>query len=480
MAVWQSPSSRSQVRSSNNFSKGINREVSPFFLDDNTMIDGYGWDFDEFPAIKSRKGMSLYGLSADAQAYMMATFDNYVLVRAVGNAIQYNDPVGGAFWSGAAGTYTGGIWSYANFDVNGPALVLLNPTGGGYYFKVNGSNGTMTAIPQMPKGRFVTSDTLRVYVANVGNEKDYIYYSGFQNALDFTSQSNSGTVQFYTPSGGGITGIHSFGGSVWVFKQNAYGILYHTGDATLAYRLVPMSDTIGCVSSNTIAEVGPYIIFMSEDDVYIGAGDSVSSIGGPIRKYIKAIGASVRTNSFAYANGQKYYLFIPGAGKGNPDLAFVYDLRFQSWLPYTATAPGLLAGTMLNGIAYTTDFRGQTYRMDNSTTDYGTPIPWMIQSRPFDEGVKEAEKELWEMHIMGRFTAGSNMTVQVSPRDDLTEWYPIEYDPLGTNAATQNKNLIVPLDTMPLCNYYSYRLSGTGDVTIQEVQRYSRIQPVQY
>src|SRR5699024_3032948 len=137
------------------------------------------------------------------------------LVRGVGNAIQYNDPVVGTTWRGAAGTYSGGLWSSANFDINGPALVLVNPTSGGYYFKVSGGNGTMTDIPQMPAARYLTSDTLRVYAANVSGKRDYIYYSKFQDALNWTAPQDSGFLQFYTPSGGGITGIHSFGGSVW-------------------------------------------------------------------------------------------------------------------------------------------------------------------------------------------------------------------------------------------------------------------------
>lgn len=478
MAVWQSTSSKSQVRSANNFSKGLNTQVSPFFVDENTIVSGYGWDFDQFPAIKTRAGMTKYGGIYDAVPALMTTYEDY-LIRAFNGKIQLNRPVFNQTWTDVTGTYSGGIWSATNFDISGQALILVDTSSGGYYFKVSSSPQIM-AIPQMPPGRHITSDNLRVYVANTNQHPDYIYYSGFQNALDFTSAGNSGFVQFYTPTGGAITGIYSYSGSVWVFKKDAYAILYHTGDSTLAYRLVPMSDTIGCASAKTIAEVGSYIVFMSSDDVYIGSGDSVSSIGGPIRSFIKSINESVIDNAFAFVKGKRYYLYIPSSSSTFAALCFVYDLEYGCWLPHTASAPGFAVATTLGKYPYTTDILGQSYRLFDGTTDYGTAIPWSIQSRPFDEGAKEAEKELWEMHILGRFAAGSTMTVQVSPRDDLTEWYPIEYDPLGTNAATQNKNLIVPLDTMPLCNYYSYRLSGTGDVTIQEVQRYSRIQPVQY
>jgi hypothetical protein len=118
--------------------------------------------------------------------------------------------------------------------------------------------------------------------------------------------------------------------------------------------------------------------------------------------------------------------------------------------------------------------------MNTGSTDNGAAIPWRVTSRPFDDGVKEAEKELWELHLQGRFPSGSTAQVEVSPDDIGAAWTAIDYDPLTLSDATINRNLIVPLDTVPLCTLYSYRLSGTGDATIQEVQRYSRIQPVQY
>lgn len=478
MAMWQAASGRSQVRSANNFSKGLTTELSPFFTDENAMISGYGWDFGEYPAIKTRKGMSLHGSTTGVEFAKLLTSHKNFLIRILGNRVEYNDPSSNTSWT-SVGTYgsAASTWSSTSFDIDGQALILLNAGGGGFYFKPT----SVTPIPQMPSGKFITSDNLRVYVANAsGGKGDYIYYSGFQDAMDFTSAGNSGFLQFYTPSGGDITGIRSFGGSVWVFKKEAYGVIYHTGDATLAYRLTTVSDTIGCAAHKTIAEVGPYIVFMSKDDVYIGSGESVTSIGGPIKKFIQQIDPDVIGECFAYSTGERYYLFISKSPTVYPTLCFVYDLRFQCWLPYSATIPLLTEGTLFGKNSFAIASLGQVYKMDSSTTDPSGPIPWMIQSRPFDEGVKEAEKELWEMHILGRFAAGSTMTVQISPRDDSSEWYPVEYDPIGTNAATQNKNLIVPLDTMPLCNYYSYRLSGTGDVVIQEVQRYSRIQPVQY
>ncbi|MCM3130941.1 hypothetical protein [Paenibacillus sp. MER 78] len=473
MAQWRQIKNRT-VRQGNNFSKGLNTENSPFFVDENTVIDGYGFDFENFPAIQVRSGRTNYGSSGGAKTNLLTSFGNKYLVRAVGTKLQYNSS--GTTWTDISGSYANVEWSAANFDVNGQALLMVNPTNGGYYW-----NGTsLSSISQMPKGKYITTDNLRAYVAGKDGEEDYVYYSAFQDALDFESPENSGVVQYYTASGGPITGLYSFGGSIWVFKEDSFAIIYHTGNSEITYRLVQVSENIGCVASKTLSEVGPYLMWLGMDDVYIGAGDAARGVGSPIRGYLKKINKAAIKNSFAFSTSRRYYLCIPTGSNTTPNMCLVYDYEYKQWLPYSANLPNLNWGLTMNGVSYCGDTSGQTYKMNDGTTDSGQSIPWMVQSRPFDEGIKEADKELFELHMLGYFPSGSTLKVEVSPRDDGTEWYQIEYDPISVSGATQNKNLIVPLDTVPLCNYYSYRLSGTGPVTIQEVQRYSRILPVMH
>ncbi|KAG3046005.1 hypothetical protein PC121_g20947 [Phytophthora cactorum] len=311
------------------------------------------------------------------------------MVRAAGTALQYNSS--GTTWTNISGTYANIEWAAANFDVNGPALLLLNPTNGGYYW--NGS--TITAISQMPKGKYMTTDNLRVYVAGKSGEEDYVYYSAFQNALDFTTPENSGVVQYYTASGGRITGLYSFNGAIWVFKSDSFAIIYHTGNSDITYRLVPMSDNIGCVSSKTLAEVGPYLMWLGMDDVYVGAGDAARGVGSMIRRYLKQINPAAVENSFAFSTTRRYYLCIPTGTNVQPNLCLVYDYEYKQWLPHTANLPTLTWGATLNGVNYAGGTTGQVYKMNDGTTDSGQPISWMVQSRPFDEGMKEALKELY-------------------------------------------------------------------------------------
>lgn len=473
MAQWQSPSRNLNPRNANNFKDAINTEVSPFFVSENTIVDGYGWDFDEFPALKVRKGRSNYGSSGAAVTRLLTNFGNTHLVRAVGTALQYNSS--GTTWTAIAGTYANSDWDAANFDIGGPALILTNGTDTCRYW--NGS--ALASISQMPKGLYVAADNRRVYTAGVTGELDVIHYCAFQDALDWTTAQNSGAVQFYTDRGGPVTGLKSFQGSMWGFKRDAYCIIFHTGDSRATHRLVEGSNDIGCASYKTLVEVGELLMWLGMGEVYIGAGGTAQAAGRAIKTFLDDINMDYIQNSCAFTDNERYYLCIPTGSNQQPDTCLVYDTRFRKWLPYGISIGSLRFCAQLNNVAYAGDNSGQTFKMNDGTTDAGTAVSWQVQSRPFDDGVKEAEKELHEMHLQGYFPTGTTLTVEVAPDDIGSTWVTISYDPTTASDATQNKNLIVPLDTVALCNFYTYRLSGSGPATIQEIQRMSRIQPVQ-
>lgn len=474
MAQWQPIPSNRQKRVANNFKDALNTETSPFFVSENTMVDGYGWDFEQYPAISVRNGRTTHGSSGGAITRLLTNFGNTHLVRAVGTALQYNSS--GTTWTSISGTFSNTDWDAANFDISGPALIMTNGTDTPRYW--NGSS--LNSISGMPKGKYVAADNLRVYTAGVSGSEDVISYCAFQDALDWSTAENSGQVEFWTANGGAITALHAFAGQVWVFKKDAFGLIFHTGDANVTHRLVQGSNDIGCVSYKTVVDVGEYLFWLGETNVYIGAGGTAGLVGRPIKRYLDSINQSAVSNAFAFTDNLRYYLCIPTGSNTQPDTCLVYDIRFKQWLPYSINLGGLRFGASLNNTAYAGDSSGQTFKMNEGTTDNGTAIPWRVVSRPFDDGVKEAEKELHEMHMQGYFPAGTTLTVEVAPDDIGSTWYQINYDPISTSNATINRNLIVPLDTVPLCNFYSYRMTGTGPATIQEIQRYSYIQPVQY
>ena len=475
MAQWRSLPANQNIRKANNFTQGLDTEKSPFFVDDNAFVDGYGFDLDEYPALKVRAGRSTYGTSGGAITRLLTNFGNTHLVRAVGTALQYNSS--STTWTAIAGTFTSTDWDAANFDVSGSALILTNGTDNVKYW-----NGTALAdlnAANAPKGKYIAADNRRVYISGRTTDADVIHFCGFQDATDWVSLENSGSVQFYTDRGGPVTALKAFQGQIWAFKKDAFCLIFHTGDARFTHRLVEGSNDIGCTSYKTVVEVGELLFWLGETDVYVGAGGTAKSIGGPVKSFIDSINSSSIANSCAFTDNERYYLMIPTGANTQPDTCLVYDIRFKKWYPYSITIGEQRFGAQLNNVAYCGDEDGQTFKMNDGTTDSSSAIPWLVQSKPYDGGIKEVEKELYEMYIQGKFPTGTNLTIEVSADDIGSTWYSLTPYPGTSSNATTNNSMIIPMDVVPLCNFYQYRISGTGPATIQEVQIMSRIQPHQ-
>lgn len=471
MAQWFDLPKNLNKRGVNNFKDCVDTQNNAFFISENAYAGGYGWDTDKYPVLATRKGRTAHGTTGGAVTRLLANYGNTHLLRAVGTSLQYNST--GTTWTGITGTYSNEDWSFTNFDVSGAALIILNHTNGGYYWK----GSTLTAITQMPKGRYVASDNRRVYVAGKDGELDVIYYSAFQNALDFTTPENSGAVEYYTSNGGGITGLYAFEGQIYAFKKDAFCQIFHTGDANITHRLVEVSNDIGCLSFKTIAEVGPYLMWLGYKDVFICSGGTAMSVGEPIKAILQTINESAISEACAWTDDYRYYLCIPTGSNTTCDTELVYDSRYRKWHIRNTNLGGMRYGALLNNIPYGGWNDGMTYRLNNGTTDNGTAIPYRVDTRPYDEGVGEAEKEYYEMHIQGYIGSGATMDIKISTVDRGDSFTLL--DSLSADTSTQNNNIIVPMDTVPLTNWMRYRLEGTGYVEINQVQRYSRVQPVQ-
>jgi hypothetical protein len=103
-----------------------------------------------------------------------------------------------------------------------------------------------------------------------------------------------------------------------------------------------------------------------------------------------------------------------------------------------------------------------------------------VTSKAFDEGIGEAEKEYKELHVQGNFPDASTLNVSVSMADRGESFTAISYNPLGSGTVSLNKNLIIPLDTIPLTYWMRYRVAGTGPVSIYDLQRYFKVCRVQH
>lgn len=455
------------VRSANNFSEGLDQSISPLFIKDNAFVDGYGFDFGDFPALKVRDGRTSYGASGGATTRLLASLGTTRLIRIVGTTIQYDNA---GTWTNISTGLTAAEYDFTNFEVGGNQAVIIVAPGASPRYWDGTTFGTLGGSP--PQASFVTNDAVRVWMA----KDDVIYFSAFQAAEDWTSAENSGSVQYWNDRGGNITALRNYYGDKYVWKSDSMAVIQGTN--YFNFKLKEISSAVGCASFKTVQEVDDTLFFMDKNDVYRFNGAFPVPIGEQVREFLDSINTAAIANSFAWTDKHTYYLCFPTGSNTEPDTCLAYSLEFKKWLPYSITLGSLRRGINYNGIPYCGDSSGVTFKMNTGTTDNGTAIPWRVDSRPFDDGQKEAEKALYEMYLQGYFPAGTTLSVEVSPDNIGSTWYSVTPYPGNSSNAITNSSMIVPMDIVPLCNFYRYRVSGSGSASIQEVQRYSRIMPI--
>ena len=453
-----------RIRGENNFSGGINTGLDPFGIGENQSTYEMGWDTDNHPFLATPKGRTAHGSAGGGVTNLLTAFGNTHLVRAVGTSLQYNSS--GTTWTNISGTFANTDWDATNFEVNGaPALVLVNGTDAPRVW--NGSSlSTLGGNP--PVGKYITNDTLRLWIA----KDDIIHFSGYLDAEDWSSAENSGFIQYYTERGGNITGLKNFYGDKYVWKKDSMAVIQGTNYYN--FQLKEISNDVGCVSFKTIQEVGDALFWLGERDVYMFQGGFPTPIGDPIRGYLNRINRAQIGKCCAITDGIKYYLCLVLDSATEPNIRLVYDPRYRIWR-VCASNENYRYSVLFNNQAYVGDSSGQVYRFnDGSFTG-----SWEIITRPFDEGIGEAEKEYKELHLQGYFPSGTTVQVYYSTDDRGSNWTQIEFNP-ATATVAQNKNMIIPLDTIPLTHWIKFRLTGTGPVTIYNMQRYFRVCRVQH
>ena len=465
-AQWQSIPASWNQRQQWVFSGGVNTGNDSFDIKDTQSVDEYGWDSDdEYPALVTSNLPSSLGASGAAVTRLLTNYGNTSLIRQVGVNIQRWD---GSAWVNI-GTFTDIDADATNFDIGGQVIIFSNGTDTPQYW-----NGTaMTALAAMPKGKYLTADNLRVYTANATGDAtpDLIHYSKFQDATNWTAPQDSGIVQYYTSNGGAITAILAFAQNIWVFKKDSFALIYHTGDSRAAYRLVPSSDNIGCVNYKTLTQVGDALYWLGQSDVFVGAAGSASRIGEPIRAYLNRLNTAQLDKCSAFTDGLRYYLNLVLDSATEPNYRFIYDTRYRVWR-IAQINEQYRYGTLFNGLPYAGNTSGMTYQI-NAIEDSSS---WMITSKDFDRS--EQNKEYWQLYLQCSLSSGGTLQVEAST-DRGTTWTTIG-DPITSFGATINDPIIVPLDTVNLSPWIRFRLSGTGNFRLYSLQRYFRIQPIDW
>lgn len=448
------------------FEGGLNQGASLFELPESDTTDEYGWDSENGSTRTTRPGRTSYGASGGGTTHLLTNYGHTHLIRAVGGKLQYDN---GGVWTDIMSGLTAADWDATNFNEK---VIMTNGTDNVKAW--NGSVLTDLNAANAPKGKYIANNTLRVFIA----KGTVIHYSKFLDETDWTDTKSAGFFEYYTPNGGDVTGLKLYGNNVIALKRDAMAEIVGTGETAQKHRLLEISSSIGCVSNKTIQLVNERMYFLGETDVYIYAGGKPAPIGQKIRGYLNSINRAHEAKCCAFTDGVKYYLCLVTGSATEPNVRLVYDPRYNRWR-VCAKDEQYRYGIFFNGTTYAGNASGQTYKALHGTTDDGSPIPWSLTTKPFDEGYPEAEKTYLDLHVQGMFPSGSTMSLSISTRDRGEDFTALSYDPTTAADYGQNRNVVIPLDTVPLTHKSRWRFSGTGQVELESAERYYRTQRVQ-
>jgi hypothetical protein len=296
----------------NDFTGGLNYRADPFQLADNESPDLLNVNIDPRGGFSSRAGMRRYISQVDA--ILAGQFNPRRLYSWAGNTSQLilsaNTLLSGKVYYTEGTTWADTLipcsfsegasmapWSNSNTSYlyfgcghdeqghkwNGTTATALTASGAAQW---QDSYASPTGT-HMPKANLIATHVDRMWVANT-NEDSNVYpdrvrfsHPGFPESwreLDYIDVVGGGK---------GITALVSFGDQLLVFKKDAiYAILGYDEET---FQVIPLTTTLGCVSSNAIAVSESGVFFFSwPDGLFVYNGEGFTDLFVPLRPLISS------------------------------------------------------------------------------------------------------------------------------------------------------------------------------------------------
>lgn len=192
-----------------------------------------------------------------------------------------------------------------------------------------------------------------------------------------------------TPLGGNcgrIIGALSMRDSLVVYRENGINVFDYVG-GQYVWRIRQMQTAAGLLSKDAVVDVNGTHYFISDGDIFSNDGNTVRSIATDrIRTRLNTINKAQfkRCITIHQLNKKEIWFCIPMAGYNYPNIAYIYNYAYDSWLtrdlPDIRTAAiGSLKSTSATWDNSTESWDGSIKTWDdNSTTPFDTVLMSVI------------------------------------------------------------------------------------------------------
>lgn len=374
-------------------------------------------DFKGSGSVGNRQGYTQVGTVASSRTqiwgmteYHTSSLDYAVKAASNGSniAIGYSS-AGGAWTFDTSTTFT----DQKNIDLVEANSLLYSFNGTDAMSQWNGSSWSSTSNGKvLLYGAYYNS---RLWGVDP-TAKDTLWFSVTSSA-DFSS-AGSGSITIFPGSGAQITALTVFQDKLHVWLNGSMKGIFNISPASAAntFTVTMVTNTIGCVSHRSVAQVENDVYFASEDGIYtLGAVAYYTNIRTTNRSarmqpiFDALSGASKQKLVGKYFNF-KYHLFYPLFG-GNNDSCLVYDIRYQAMQDWRNIA-GQAVTTYTdpnrkNHLYFGHPSTGAVYEMYLGNSDDGTAITSHWSSKSYDEGYSDTEKIYFDSTFIFGSLSGS-------------------------------------------------------------------------
>jgi hypothetical protein len=241
----------------------------------------------------------------------------------------------GTAWTSLHTGYTAGTrWSFAQF---GSLAIATN--GQANIQKIDLSTFATADLGGTPPNAELLTVVKDFLLAGViGGVRNKVQWSGINDAESWEIGVNQCDYQIL-PTGGDVTGL--LGGEVGIILQrNRVSRMTYVGD-NLVFQFDEISNSIGCVSPNSVIQVGQMGFWLSDAGFMQWDGATISPIGQEVidRTFANSYSAS-GWSSMSTAVDAKNNLVAWGMG----DRIFIYNWTLRSWSVIDKACPFIFAG----------------------------------------------------------------------------------------------------------------------------------------
>lgn len=324
---------------------------------------------------------------------------------------------------------------FISYSITEPVVVLtdgVNPA-----WKHNGSAETIlngTGAPSAPK--YAALHIARLVLAP-GSTASSVVMSAPNDDTDFTA--SSGAIEINV--GDTITGLYSFRDTLYIFCRNSIWKL--EGSSSTDFTIKSVTDSIGCLSDDTIQEVAGDVLFLSTDGIRpISAterlGDiELASLSNSIQKTLNddILGSFTEPyfSSCVIRTKSQYRLFLNNTDVNASDNlnllarfsrgASGHQIEWGTLVgikPYCADSDYTSASIELAVYGHPTD--GYVRRMESGSDWDGDAMEW-VYATPYltFDGDVNTRKVLHKVELFSDFEGDVNMAVNANFNFDTSD-----------------------------------------------------------